>query len=168
MDTLVANIIKAMDVRIDKLEWMAPETKVKAHGKLAAFVPRIGYPTKWRSYAALTIKPGDAFGNKLRANQWAQAYNNDKLGKPIYRWEWGLAPMTVNAQANPTLVAITFPAAILQPPFFDPKADPAVNYGAIGAVIGHEMSHHFDDQGSKYDATGKLNLMRMSRCQACM
>ncbi len=156
MDKLVANIIAAMNVRLDKLEWMSAETKVKAHAKLAAFVPRIGYPSKWRDYTALKIVPGDAFGNKLRANQWANDYNKNKLGKPIYRWEWGLAPMTVNAQANPTLVAITFPAAILQPPFFDPNADPAVNYGAIGAVIGHEMSHHFDDQGSKFDAKGKL------------
>ena len=156
MDVLVKNIIAAMDKRIDKLEWMAPETKVKAHAKLAAFTPRIGYPSQWRDYSALTITPGDAFGNQLRANQWAFDYNRAKLGKPVYRWEWGLAPMTVNAQANPTLVAITFPAAILQPPFFDPKADPAVNYGAIGAVIGHEMSHHFDDQGSKYDGSGKL------------
>jgi len=156
MDVLVKNIIAAMDKRIDKLAWMEPATKVKAHAKLAAFTPRIGYPSQWRDYSALTITPGDAFGNKLRANQWAYDYNRGKLGKPVYRWEWGLAPMTVNAQANPTLVAITFPAAILQPPFFDPKADPAVNYGAIGAVIGHEMSHHFDDQGSKYDGSGKL------------
>ncbi|OYY72181.1 M13 family metallopeptidase [Sphingomonas sp. 28-63-12] len=156
VDQLVKNIIAAMNARLDNLEWMSAETKVKAHAKLAAFVPRIGYPDKWRDYRALMIKPGDAFGNKLRANQWAHDYNSNKLGKPIYRWEWGLAPMTVNAQANPTLVAITFPAAILQPPFFDPKADPAMNYGGIGAVIGHEMSHHFDDQGSKFDAKGRL------------
>lgn len=156
MDDLVRNIIGAMDRRLDNLAWMTPETKAKAHAKLAAFVPRIGYPDQWHDYAALKIVPGDAFGNKLRANQWAHDWNAQKLGKPVFRWEWGLAPMTVNAQANPTLVAITFPAAILQPPFFDPNADPAVNYGAIGAVIGHEMSHHFDDQGSKYDATGRL------------
>ncbi len=155
-DQLVKNIIAAMNVRIDKLDWMAPETKAKAHAKLAAFTPRIGYPTKWRDYASLSVKPGDAFGNALRANQWADSYNKAKLGKPIYRWEWGMTPMTVNAQANPTLVAITFPAAILQPPFFDPKADPAVNYGGIGAVIGHEMSHHFDDQGAKFDDHGRL------------
>ncbi|WP_375397358.1 M13 family metallopeptidase [uncultured Sphingomonas sp.] len=155
-DLLVKNIIAAMNVRIDRLEWMAPETKVKAHAKLAAFTPRIGYPSKWRDYAALDIVAGDAFGNELRAAQWAYDYNRDKLGKAIYRWEWGMTPMTVNAQANPTLVAITFPAAILQPPFFDPNADPAVNYGGIGAVIGHEMSHHFDDQGSKFDLNGKL------------
>ena len=156
MDTLVANVIAAMNARIEKLDWMTPETKVKAHAKLAAFVPRIGYPSQWRDYSALRIVRGDAFGNELRSNQFAHNYNISKLGKPIYRWEWGMTPMTVNAQANPTLVAITFPAAILQPPFFDPNADPAVNYGAIGAVIGHEMSHHFDDQGSKYDVQGRL------------
>ncbi|MDB5679564.1 M13 family metallopeptidase [Sphingomonas bacterium] len=155
-DRLVKNIIAAMNVRIDKLTWMAPETKVKAHAKLAAFTPRIGYPTTWRDYASLDIVKGDAFGNEWRANQWAYDYNRAKLGKGIYRWEWGMTPMTVNAQANPTLVAITFPAAILQPPFFDPNADPAINYGGIGAVIGHEMSHHFDDQGSKFDLHGKL------------
>jgi putative endopeptidase len=155
-DEMVANIITAMNRRIDALDWMAPETKVKAHAKLAAFTPRIGYPSQWRDYAALQVKADDAFGNKWRASRWAHEYNVTKLGKPIYRWEWGLAPMTVNAQANPTLVAITFPAAILQPPFFDPNADPAVNYGGIGAVIGHEMSHHFDDQGSKFDTEGRL------------
>ncbi len=155
-DQLVKNVIAAMNVRIDKLDWMAPATKVKAHAKLAAFTPRIGYPSQWRDYATLKIVPGDALGNELRANKWAYDYNRAKLGKPVYRWEWGMTPMTVNAQANPTLVAITFPAAILQPPFFDPKADPAVNYGGIGAVIGHEMSHHFDDQGAKFDLHGKL------------
>lgn len=155
-DLLVKNIIAAMNVRIDKLDWMAPATKVKAHAKLAAFTPRIGYPSQWHDYAALRIVPGDALGNELRANKWAFDDNRAKLGKPVYRWEWGMTPMTVNAQANPTLVAITFPAAILQPPFFDPNADPAVNYGGIGAVIGHEMSHHFDDQGAKFDLHGKL------------
>ncbi|MFA5965418.1 MAG: M13 family metallopeptidase [Sphingomonas sp.] len=155
-DLLVKNIIAAMNVRIDKLDWMAPATKIKAHAKLAAFTPRIGYPSQWHDYAALRIVPGDALGNELRANKWAYDDNRAKLGKPVYRWEWGMTPMTVNAQANPTLVAITFPAAILQPPFFDPNADPAVNYGGIGAVIGHEMSHHFDDQGAKFDLHGKL------------
>lgn len=155
-DDLVRNVIAAMNRRIDALTWMAPETKVKAHAKLAAFTPRIGYPDKWRDYSALDVEAGDAFGNELRANQWRHDYNATKLGRPIYRWEWGMTPMTVNAQADFGLVAITFPAAILQPPFFDPKADPAVNYGGIGAVIGHEMSHHFDDQGAKYDAHGRL------------
>lgn len=155
-DAMVRNIIAAMNARIDRLDWMAPETKAKAHAKLAAFVPRIGYPDQWHDYAALEIRDGDAFGNRLRANRFDHAWNGAKLGKPIMRWEWGMTPMTVNAQANFTLTAITFPAAILQPPFFDPRADPAVNYGGIGAVIGHEMSHHFDDQGAKYDASGRL------------
>ena len=155
-DMLVKNLIAAMNARIDRLGWMAPETKVKAHAKLAAFTPRIGYPSQWHDYGTLGIVAGDAFGNEWRANQWGYDFNRQKLGKAIYRWEWGMTPMTVNAQANPTLVAITFPAAILQPPFFDPKADPAINYGGIGAVIGHEMSHHFDDQGAKFDLHGKL------------
>ncbi len=155
-DQLVRNVIAAMNVRIDNLTWMTPETKVRAHAKLAAFAPKIGYPSRWRSYAALTITPGDAFGNELRARQWQHEYNISHLGKPLQRWEWGMTPMTVNAYANPTMVEIVFPAAILQPPFFDPHADPAVNYGGIGAVIGHEMSHHFDDQGAKFDEHGAL------------
>jgi len=155
-DEMVRNIIAAMNRRIEALDWMTPETKAKAHQKLAAFTPRIGYPSQWHDYSSMEVVGGDAFGNELRSNQWSTADNIAKLGQPVRRWEWGMTPMTVNAQANPPLVAITFPAAILQPPFFDPKADPAVNYGGIGAVIGHEMSHHFDDQGSKYDVTGKL------------
>ncbi|MEH3121224.1 MAG: M13 family metallopeptidase [Sphingomonas phyllosphaerae] len=155
-DEMVKNVLAALGRRVEKLDWMAPETKQKALAKLAAFTPRIGYPDQWRDYSNLEVRANDAFGNMLRANQWRHDYNVTKLGKPIYRWEWGMAPMTVNAQANFGLVAITFPAAILQPPFFDPKADPAVNYGGIGAVIGHEISHHFDDQGAKYDAKGRL------------
>ena len=155
-DKLVKNVIAAMGARIDKLEWMSPETKVKAHAKLAAFTPKIGYPSKWKDYSALTITKGDAFGNNLRANQWEHADDVGHLGKPLQRWEWGMTPMTVNAYANFGMVEIVFPAAILQPPFFDPKADAAVNYGGIGAVIGHELSHHFDDQGSKYNAKGEL------------
>ncbi|MEG3165603.1 M13 family metallopeptidase [Sphingomonas sp. PB2P19] len=155
-DTLVKNVLAAMGKRIDTLEWMAPETKVKAHAKLAAFTPKIGYPSQWKSYDNLTITAGDAFGNEWRANEWAHQDNVGHLGKPLQRWEWGMTPMTVNAYANFGMVEIVFPAAILQPPFFDPKADPAVNYGGIGAVIGHELSHHFDDQGAKYDAKGQL------------
>jgi putative endopeptidase len=155
MQELVGNVISAMGRRIDNLEWMQPETKVKAKAKLAAFTPRIGYPDQWHDYT-FAVARDDLFGNALRANQWAHDWNIQKLGKPVMRWEWGLAPMTVNAQANFKIVAITFPAAILQPPFFDPNADPALNYGGIGAVIGHEMSHHFDDQGSKYDVKGNL------------
>jgi len=156
METLVANIVDSISRRIDNLSWMAPETKVKAKAKAAAFKSRIGYPDQWHDYT-FDVRRDDLFGNALRANQWAHDWNIQKLGKPIFRWEWGLTPMTVNAQANFQLVAITFPAAILQPPFFDINADPAVNYGGIGSVIGHEISHHFDDQGSKYDATGSLS-----------
>lgn len=155
-DTLVKNVIAAMDRRIDQLDWMAPETKVKAHQKLAAFTPKIGYPDRWRDYSDLKIVAGDAFGNKVRAAQWAHNWNVGHLGKPLQRWEWGMTPMTVNAYANFGMVEIVFPAAILQPPFFDPNADPAVNYGGIGAVIGHELSHHFDDQGAKYNQEGRL------------
>lgn len=155
-DRLVSNIIAAMNLRIDRLTWMSPETKLKAHAKLAAFVPKIGYPTQWHDYARLAITRGDALGNAMRANQWQFDDQTAELGQPIRRWEWGMTPMTVNAYANFSMVEIVFPASILQPPFFDPHADPAVNYGAIGAVIGHEMSHHFDDQGAKYDAQGRL------------
>ena len=155
-DSLVKNVIAAMGARLDKLEWMAPETKVKARAKLAAFTPKIGYPDKWRDYSTLQIQRGDLVGNVARANVFEFERDLKKLGQPIDRGEWGMTPMTINAYANPTMNEIVFPAAILQPPFFDPKADPAVNYGGIGAVIGHEISHHFDDQGRKYDPTGKL------------
>ena len=155
-DALVKNVIAAMDRRIDKLDWMSPETKVKAHAKLAAFTPKIGYPSQWRDMSGLVIDRNDLLGNAIRSNQFDYAYNLGKLGQPIYKWEWGMTPMTVNAYANFGMVEIVFPAAILQPPFFDPNADPAINYGGIGAVIGHELSHHFDDQGAKYDREGRL------------
>jgi putative endopeptidase len=155
-DQLVHNIITAMDRRIDKLEWMSPETKVKAHAKLAAFTPKIGYPSQWRDMSGLQIDRGDLIGNAMRSARFEHEYNIGKLGGPIRRWEWGMTPMTINAYANFGMVEIVFPAAILQPPFFDPNADPAVNYGGIGAVIGHELSHHFDDQGAKYDSKGQL------------
>lgn len=155
-DVLVKNVIKAMDQRIQGLSWMAPETKVKARAKLAAFTPKIGYPSQWRDFSSLQMKRDDVLGNAIRAANFEHDFNVGKLGKPIYRWEWGMTPMEVNAYANFSMNEIVFPAAILQPPFFDPHADPAVNYGGIGAVIGHEISHHFDDQGSKYDATGTL------------
>lgn len=155
-DALVKNVIKAMDQRIQGLSWMAPETKVKARAKLAAFTPKIGYPSQWRDFSGLQIQRDDVLGNAIRAANFEHDFNVGKLGKPIYRWEWGMTPMEVNAYANFSMNEIVFPAAILQPPFFDPHADPAVNYGGIGAVIGHEISHHFDDQGSKYDATGTL------------
>lgn len=156
MDKLVKNVIAAMGKRIDGLTWMQPETKVKARQKLANFTTKIGYPDRWKDYGKLEIRADDLFGNALRARQWRYNDNMSKLGGPIRRWEWGMTPMTVNAYANFGMNEIVFPAAILQPPFFDPHADPAINYGGIGAVIGHEISHHFDDQGSKYDQTGKL------------
>lgn len=155
-DRLVKNIIAAMGRRIDGLTWMSAEAKARAHEKLAAFTPKIGYPDKWRDYTGLDVKSDDLFGDAWRSNQFDYDYNIGKLGKPIYRWEWGMTPMEINAYANFGMVEIVFPAAILQPPFFDPKADDAVNYGGIGVVIGHELSHHFDDQGAKYDKTGKL------------
>jgi putative endopeptidase len=155
-DELVRNVIAAMDRRIDKLEWMSPDTKVKAHAKLAAFTPKIGYPSQWRDMSGLQIDRSDLVGNAMRSARFEHEYQVGKLGGPIRRWEWGMTPMTINAYANFGMVEIVFPAAILQPPFFDPNADPALNYGGIGAVIGHELSHHFDDQGAKYDSKGEL------------
>ena len=156
MDELVKNVLVAMGHRIDGLPWMTPETRAKARTKLASFTTKIGYPDRWKDYSALKIRADDLFGNAWASNQFDFAYDRGKLGTPVRRWEWFMTPMTINAYANFGMNEIVFPAAILQPPFFDPKADPAVNYGAIGAIIGHEISHHFDDQGSKYDATGKL------------
>ncbi|PZU46738.1 MAG: peptidase M13 [Sphingomonas sp.] len=156
VDDLVKNVLAAMGRRIDGLPWMEPETKAKARTKLASFTTKIGYPDRWKDYAGLTIRADDLFGNAWASNRFDFAENRGKLGQPLRRWEWFMTPMTINAYANFGMNEIVFPAAILQPPFFDPKADPAVNYGAIGAVIGHEISHHFDDQGSKYDASGKL------------
>jgi putative endopeptidase len=156
MDTLVKNILASMGSRIDGLTWMQPATKVKAREKLANFTTKIGYPDQWKDYSKLEIRADDLFGNSLRSNQFAHDDNIGHLGGPIRRWEWFMTPMTINAYANFGMNEIVFPAAILQPPFFDPHADAAVNYGGIGAVIGHEVSHHFDDQGAKYDETGKL------------
>jgi putative endopeptidase len=157
MNELVKNVLAAMGCRIDNLNWMQPETKVKARQKLANFTTKIGYPDRWKSYAKLKMVRADVFRNNLRANQFTFDENIGKLGGPIRRWEWGMLPQTVNAYANFGMNEIVFPAAILQPPFFDPKADSAINYGGIGAVIGHEVSHHFDDQGSKYDEKGRLS-----------
>ncbi len=154
---LVRNVVAAMGRRIEGLDWMQSETKVKAKQKLANFTTKIGYPDQWHDYAKLKIVKGDAFGNAMRANEFGFGDNISKLGQPIRRWEWGMLPQTINAYANFSMNEIVFPAAILQPPFFDPKADPAINYGGIGAVIGHEISHHFDDQGSKYDQNGRLS-----------
>lgn len=155
-DALVQNLLTSMGQRLDGLTWMSPETKALAKAKLASYAPKIGYPTKWRDYSALAIAPDDAVGNSMRAR--AFEYNRElaKLGKPLDRTEWDMTPQTVNAYYNPQLNEIVFPAAILQAPFFDPNADDAVNYGGIGAVIGHEISHGFDDQGSQFDAKGAL------------
>ena len=155
-DRLVHNLISAMGHRIDQLDWMSAETKAKAHAKLAAFTPKIGYPSQWRDMSGLAIDGSDLLGNAMRSARFEHDYEVGKLGGAIRRWEWGMTPMTINAYSNSTMVEIVFPAAILQPPFFDPNADPAVNYGGIGAVIGHEMSHQFDDQGAKYDLHGNL------------
>jgi len=155
-DELVQNLLVAMGQRLDGLSWMSPETKAKAKAKLATYNPKIGYPKKWRDYSKLVVKAGDPWGNADRASTFEYDRRLAKLGKPVDRDEWGMTPMTVNAYYNPTLNEIVFPAAILQPPFFDPNADDAVNYGGIGGVIGHEISHGFDDQGSQYDAKGKL------------
>jgi putative endopeptidase len=157
MDELVKNIIVAMDKRLANLAWMDPKTREAARYKLSRFTPKIGYPDTWRDYSGLQVVRGDTVGNARRAYAFEWDRNLAKLGKPIDRSEWFMTPMTVNAYANPTWNEIVFPAAILQPPFFDPKADPAVNYGGIGAVIGHEITHHFDDQGRKYDPDGKLS-----------
>jgi putative endopeptidase len=157
MEGLVNDLLVAMKGRIDKLDWMSPATKARAQKKLSTFTVKIGYPDKWRDYSTLTIKADDLYGNMERINAFNWAYETGKLGKPVDRDEWGMFPQTVNAYYNPTLNEIVFPAAILQPPFFDPLADPAINYGGIGAVIGHEISHGFDDQGRKYDADGSLN-----------
>ena len=135
---------------------MSDATKKAAHVKLASFDPKIGYPNKWEDYSKLVIKSDDLVGNKMRSGEVAHQKQVAKLGGPIDRQEWGMTPQTVNAYYNPTKNEIVFPAAILQPPFFNLAADDAVNYGGIGAVIGHEMGHGFDDQGSKYDGEGNL------------
>jgi putative endopeptidase len=153
---MVGNLVAAFDKRIDRLDWMTPGTRVRAHRKLARFQPKIGYPDRWHDYAGLSMVPGDAFGNAVRANTQHHDWEAAKVGRAVYTWEWRTTPMTVDAFANFSMVEITFPAAILQPPFFDPGADPAINYGGIGASIAHEMTHHFDDQGSKYDEGGRL------------
>jgi putative endopeptidase len=156
MDALVKNVLAAMDARLQRLEWMAPETKEKARAKLAAFTPMVGYPEAWRDFAGLEVRAGDAYGNLVRAGRFEHARRVGRLGGPVDRREWWMMPTTANAYASFENNVIVFPAAYLQPPHFDPNADPAVNYGAIGYVIGHEISHHFDDQGSKFDPEGRL------------
>ena len=154
---LVENLRASYREHIEKLPWMTPETKKVALEKLAAFHPKIGYPDKWRDYSGLEIKPGDAFGDVTRAAAFDWQRQVKRLGGPTDRGEWGMTPQTINAYYNATFNEVVFPAAILQPPFFDPHADPAVNYGSVGGVIGHEMGHGFDDQGAKSDARGVLH-----------
>jgi putative endopeptidase len=156
MLALVGDIRTAMKNRIERLDWMSQPTKAKALEKLAAFTVKIGYPDKWRDYSALTIKDSDLYGNVNRASTFDWDFRVGRLGGPVDRSEWGMTPSTINAYYNPTGNEIVFPAAILQPPFFDPDGDMAINYGGIGAVIGHETTHGFDDSGRHYDGTGRL------------
>jgi len=155
MDALVANLRKAMDANIADLAWMSADTKVKAVDKLNTFDPKIGYPAEFETYETLTVGT-NALDNAMAAGKWAMQDNLSKLGTKVDKTEWFMTPQTVNAYYNPSFNEIVFPAAILQPPFFNLSADPAVNYGAIGGVIGHEMGHGFDDQGAKYDSVGAL------------
>ena len=156
MEQLVQTLLQAYKEDLNHLAWMGPQTRQRAQAKLARFTVKIGYPAKWRDYGALRIERSDLVGNVLRAQAFEYDRNLAKLGQPIDRAEWDMSPQTVNAYYNPELNEIVFPAAILQPPFFNAQADDAVNYGAIGAVIGHEISHGFDDEGSQYDGDGKV------------
>jgi putative endopeptidase len=156
MGELVKNMRRAYGERIDALDWMSAETKIAAREKLRTFRPKIGYPDRWKDYAALDVRPGDAYGNNKRYQIFDWNFDLARLGRASDRDEWFMTPQTVNAYYNPVFNEIVFPAAILQAPFFDPNADPAVNYGAIGGVIGHEIGHGFDDQGAKSDAQGVL------------
>ncbi|MFA9218425.1 MAG: M13 family metallopeptidase [Sphingomonadaceae bacterium] len=156
MEALVQNLLAAYKTSIDKLDWMSPVTKKQAQAKLAKFTTKIAYPNHWRDYSKLAVAKDDLIGNVQRSHQFEYNKELNKLGKPIDREEWGMTPQTVNAYYNPEMNEIVFPASILQPPFFDANADDAVNYGAIGGVIGHEISHGFDDQGAQYDGDGNL------------
>ncbi|TMH47508.1 MAG: M13 family peptidase, partial [Betaproteobacteria bacterium] len=156
MEKLVANLLAAYKQSIDGLDWMGRETKKEAQAKLAKITPKIGYPVKWRDYSRLVIAPDDLVGNVMRAHRFEFDRNVAKLGKPIDREEWLMTPQTVNAYYNPLLHEIVFPAAYLQPPYFNPDADDAANYGGVGATIGHEISHAFDDSGSQFDGDGNL------------
>jgi predicted metalloendopeptidase len=157
MQRMVANLLEAYRQAIGSVDWMTPETRQRALDKLSKFMPQIGYPDTWRSYDSLQIAPDDLAGNVIRIGKFQRAYNRAKLGRPVDRAEWEMTPQTVNAYYSPPYNKIVFPAAILQPPFFQFDADDAVNYGAIGAVIGHEIGHGFDDQGRQFDGTGALH-----------
>jgi putative endopeptidase len=158
MKELVKNLEAALRDDIQNLDWMSDATRKQALAKLDAFTDRIGYPDKWKDYSKLEVDRGAYVLNNLRAGQWQFEYDIHRVNQPLDRTEWGMTPQTVNAQYNPFRNDITFPAGILQPPFFNPDADDAVNYGAIGAVIGHEMTHGFDDQGAQFDAEGNLKM----------
>ncbi len=153
-EKLVSNLRDALKTRIENVDWMGADTKKKAMEKWASFMPKIGYPTKWREWSGLTISHDNYLANVLAAAEFNTRWQLNKIGKPVDRTEWGMTPQTVNAYYNPLQNEIVFPAAILQPPFFDAKADPALNYGGIGTVIGHEMTHGYDDQGAQFDAQG--------------
>jgi putative endopeptidase len=155
-DELVSNLISVYNDRIQKLDWMSDETKKKATEKLNSITRKIGYPDKWKDYAGVEISRNSFFDNILSATKWNYDYLISQVGKPVDRTQWGMTPPTVNAYYNPSNNEIVFPAGILQPPFFNADADDAVNYGAIGAVIGHEMTHGFDDEGRNFDAKGNL------------
>ncbi len=157
METLVNNLIEALGQRIDMATWMTDQTKANAHKKLSTIYVKIGYPNKWRDYSGLEIKDDSYYANVIRSNEFDMAYMFSKINKPVDKDEWLMTPQTVNAYYNPTTNEICFPAAILQPPFFQFDADDAANYGAIGVVIGHELTHGFDDQGRQYDEKGNLN-----------
>ncbi len=157
METLVNNLIEALGQRIDMATWMTDATKANAHKKLSTIYVKIGYPNKWRDYSGLEIKDDSYYANVIRSNEFDMAYMFSKINKPVDKDEWLMTPQTVNAYYNPTTNEICFPAAILQPPFFQFDADDAANYGAIGVVIGHELTHGFDDQGRQYDEKGNLN-----------
>ena len=157
MEALVGRLIEAYRQSISSLEWMSPATRERALEKLALFTPKIGYPVRWRDYSAVKVVPGDVLASVRSVERADMVYSLSKLTKPVDRDEWHMTPQTVNAYYNPTMNEIVFPAAILQPPFFDPQADDAVNYAGIGAVIGHEIGHGFDDQGSTFDGTGKVS-----------
>ena len=156
MQALVGNLLAAFRVRIQRLDWMSPPTKAVALEKLSTYTVKIGYPDTWRNYSTLAIRGDDLYGNIERAQSYEWKRSVGRLNRPVDKSEWGLTPQTVNAYNGPTFNEIVFPAAILQPPFFDQTADSAINYGGIGGVIGHEMTHGFDDQGRKYDAQGRL------------
>ncbi len=157
MLTLVSNLQESLGERITNLEWMSDETKAKAHEKLSTFIVKIGYPDKWKDYSTLEVKDDSYFANIIRASKFEYQEMLDELGKPVDKSKWHMSPQTVNAYYNPSSNEICFPAGILQPPFFYMNADDAVNYGGIGVVIGHEMTHGFDDQGRKFDKVGNLN-----------